>query len=63
MNNIKPTPLEKASLKLAEWIDTAEEKSIRGRRKVGVWSRRLELFFGFIPAFLVWLATYGKKFR
>ena len=33
------------------------------RKKVKIWSKRLELIFGFIPAFLVWVISYGKRFR
>ncbi len=64
MSNRKLTPLEKASFNLSEWIDTTGAQTFRrNRKRVKVWSKRLELFFGFIPAFLVWLITYGKKFR
>lgn len=61
--NKKPTTLEKATFKLSEWIDAAEAETVKSRKKVKVWSKRLELFFGFIPALLVFVITYGKKFR
>ncbi len=73
MNTVKPTLSEKGSFNISEWIDTSKTFDIRGsleqgnrslRRNVkGIWNKRLELFFGFIPALLVFIITYGKKFR
>ncbi len=75
MNIIKQTPFEKASFNLSQWLDTSAAfdlnnitdrlpgKAIRKRAKAKIWSKRLELFFGFIPALLVFVITYGRKFK
>lgn len=76
MNSIKAAHLEKAPFSLPEWIDISDtfdfnniSNSLQANRKSKrnvrgkIWSKRLELFFGFIPALLVWVVIYGKKFR
>lgn len=44
--------------------DTLQQGNKRFRRNVkGIWNKRLELFFGFIPALLVFVIIYAKKFK
>lgn len=76
MNTIKRTSIKKVSFQVSKRASTAsvfdlnnirdslEEGNRSVRRNVrGIWNKRLELFCGFIPALLVFVITYGKKFR
>lgn len=49
---------------LKNFNDTLQKGNKRLKKNVkGIWNKRLELFCGFIPALLVFIITYGKKFK